>query len=42
MSLEGHEIVTLTDPHTTLQAGETVSIQPRRALYFDASGNRIR
>ena len=39
--LEGHPIVTLTDVHTTLQPHDTVSIQPRNALYFDAYGHRI-
>lgn len=42
LDLEGHEIVTLTDVHTSLEAGNTVNIQPRDALYFDAAGNRIR
>lgn len=41
LSLEGHEIVTLTDPHTQLEPGDTVHVQPRGALYFDATGARI-
>lgn len=41
LQFEGHDIVTLTDPHTDLEAGDTVAIQPRNALYFDASGARI-
>ncbi|MEO0625041.1 MAG: ABC transporter ATP-binding protein [Pseudomonadota bacterium] len=41
LSLEGHAIVTLTDVHSDLTAGDTVAIQPRNALYFDASGDRI-
>lgn len=40
--LDGHPIVTLTDVHTDLEPGDTVSIQPRGALYFDALGNRLR
>jgi multiple sugar transport system ATP-binding protein len=39
--LEGHPIVTLTDVHTELQPHDTISIQPRNALYFDAHGHRI-
>lgn len=41
LTLEGHDIVTLTDVHTDLSAGDDVSIQPRNPLYFDASGARI-
>ncbi len=41
LTLEGHEIVTLTDVHTELKSGDTVAIQPRNALYFDAAGARI-
>ena len=41
LSLEGHEVTTLTDPHSALTAGDTVAIHPRAALYFDASGARL-
>lgn len=41
LTLDGHDIVTLTDAHTGLEPGDTVVIQPRNALYFDASGDRI-
>ncbi len=41
LTLDGHSIITLTDVHTELAPGDTVSIQPRNALYFDATGNRI-
>ncbi|MEL6219889.1 MAG: ABC transporter ATP-binding protein [Pseudomonadota bacterium] len=41
LSLDGHAIVTLTDVHSDLTEGDTVAIQPRNALYFDASGDRI-
>lgn len=41
LTLDGHAIVTLTDAHTTLKRGDTLAIQPRGALYFDASGARI-
>ncbi|NEX48678.1 ABC transporter ATP-binding protein [Pseudotabrizicola algicola] len=36
-----HEIVTLTDPHTPLAAGESIAIRPQNPLWFDAHGNRI-
>lgn len=41
LRLENHDIVTLTDVHTSLEPGDTVAIQPRNALYFDAGGARI-
>jgi len=41
LMLEGHDIVTLTDVHTDLEPGDTVAIEPRNALYFDAAGARI-
>ena len=41
LSLEGHDIVTLTDVHTGLEPGDHVAIQPRNPLFFDASGARI-
>ncbi len=41
LALGEHTIVTLTDIHTELEPGDTVAIQPRNALYFDASGARV-
>lgn len=41
LTLGAHEIVTLTDPHTTLSAGDALNINPINPLWFDASGNRI-
>ncbi len=41
LSLEQHDIVTLTDVHTTLRPGDTVAIAPRNPLYFDTNGTRI-
>jgi multiple sugar transport system ATP-binding protein len=41
LSLAGHDLIALTDPHTPLRAGETLTIRPRRALWFDADGRRI-
>jgi multiple sugar transport system ATP-binding protein len=33
--------VTLTDPHTGLEPGDLVPIEPMNPLYFDADGARI-
>lgn len=41
LTLEGHEIITLTDVHTDLEPGDDIAIEPRKALYFDAAGDRI-
>lgn len=41
LSLEGHDVVTLSEPHSELEPGDTVAIQPRNPLFFDASGVRI-
>jgi multiple sugar transport system ATP-binding protein len=41
LSLEGHDIVTLTEVHTELEPGDTIAIQPKNPLFFDASGARI-
>ncbi len=41
LSLEGHDIVTLAEVHTTLEPGETVAVEPRNPLFFDANGARI-
>lgn len=38
LNLSGHAIVTLTDVHTGLEPGDSIAIQPRNPLYFDASG----
>ncbi len=41
LTLEGHEIVTLTDVHTALDPGDILPVEPQNPLYFDASGARI-
>ena len=41
LSLEGFDVVTLTNSETKLAAGDKIKIQPNNALYFDANGNRI-
>ncbi|MEM7505739.1 MAG: ABC transporter ATP-binding protein [Pseudomonadota bacterium] len=41
LTLDGHDIITLTDAETTLEPGDTIAVQPNNALYFDATGARI-
>ena len=41
LRLDGHDIITLTDVHTDLEPGDSIAIEPRNALYFDATGARI-
>ncbi|WP_227268512.1 ABC transporter ATP-binding protein [Roseobacter weihaiensis] len=41
LSLEGHDIITLADPHAEYTPGTHVKIAPREPLCFDASGDRI-
>ncbi len=41
LSLDGHPIVTLTDPHAAHKAGDRITICPVNPLYFDATGARI-
>ncbi len=41
LTLDGHDIVTLTDVHTDLESGDTVAITPENPLFFDANGARI-
>jgi multiple sugar transport system ATP-binding protein len=42
LRLEEHDLITLTDPHSTLSPGDTVAISPHNPLWFDTSGARIR
>ncbi|MEX0309173.1 MAG: ABC transporter ATP-binding protein [Tateyamaria sp.] len=41
LKVADHDVITLTDPHTTLNAGETIQIAPENPVFFDASGTRI-
>ena len=41
LTLKGHAITTLTDPHQDYAANATVKISPHNPLYFDASGARV-
>ncbi len=41
LSFRDHDLVTITDAHTRLTAGEIVKIRSERPYYFDATGARI-
>ncbi|NJM82149.1 MAG: ABC transporter ATP-binding protein [Tabrizicola sp.] len=41
LSFKGHDLITVTDAHTTLDHGDIVKIQPQKPLFFDADGARI-
>jgi multiple sugar transport system ATP-binding protein len=41
LKLEGQDIITLTEVHTALAAGDRVAIEPLNPLYFDDAGSRI-
>jgi multiple sugar transport system ATP-binding protein len=36
-----HEMVTLGEPHTPLEAGDVIAIRPENPLWFDATGQRL-
>jgi multiple sugar transport system ATP-binding protein len=42
LSLAGHDLITLTEPHSRLSPGQTLPIRPQTPLWFDATGARIR
>ena len=41
LEYRGHDVVTVTEPHTALAGGDAVRIRPRGALYFDRAGQRL-
>jgi multiple sugar transport system ATP-binding protein len=41
LAYKGEMLVTLADPHQTLDAGEEVELRLNHPLYFDAAGRRI-
>ncbi len=41
LTFQNHDLITVTDAHTPLRAGDIVKIQPDRPFYFDATGTRI-
>ncbi len=42
LRVNGHDLVTLTEPHTVARPGDALSIAPRSPLFFDGEGRRIR
>jgi multiple sugar transport system ATP-binding protein len=41
LTMGPHELITLTDPHTRLGAGQILNIRPQNPLWFDAAGARV-
>ena len=41
LSLNAHDLTTVTDAHTDLRTGDIVKVTPRNPFYFDATGARI-
>ena len=41
LSYREHDVVTVTDAHTGLRAGDIVKIRPEKPYYFDANGARL-
>lgn len=41
LKVADHDVITLTDSHTSLTAGETIQIAPENPVFFDAAGARV-
>ncbi len=41
LKLGSHDVITLTDPHSSLNPGETVQIAAQNPIFFDTDGNRV-
>ncbi|MEP2785042.1 MAG: ABC transporter ATP-binding protein [Pseudoruegeria sp.] len=41
LSFKSHDLITVTDAHTTLKEGDIIQIRPDKPFYFDASGARL-
>jgi len=41
LKFRAHDLITVTDAHTTLAHGDVVKIQPANPFYFDATGARL-
>lgn len=41
LAFKNHNIVTVTNAHTTLRSGDVVKIEPHKPFYFDADGQRV-
>ncbi|MGR3512847.1 MAG: ABC transporter ATP-binding protein [Paracoccaceae bacterium] len=42
LKLGDHDVITLTDPHSPLNPGETIQIAAQNPIFFNADGNRVR
>ncbi|MEE9335695.1 MAG: ABC transporter ATP-binding protein [Granulosicoccaceae bacterium] len=41
LSFKNHDLITVTEAHTTLSSGDVLNIQPTNAFYFDNKGARL-
>ena len=41
LAFKNHDLITVTDAHTTLNEGDVVKIRPNNPYYFDANGARV-
>ncbi|MEP2529959.1 ABC transporter ATP-binding protein [Shimia sp.] len=41
LAFKNHELITVTDAHSTLNQGDIVKIRPHNPYYFDAAGARV-
>jgi multiple sugar transport system ATP-binding protein len=41
LTFHNHDLITVTDAHTSLRAGDLLRIRPERPFFFDASGARL-
>jgi multiple sugar transport system ATP-binding protein len=41
LAYKNHDLITVTDAHTTLRDGDVLKIQPTNAFYFDSNGTRL-
>ena len=41
LTFKSHDLITVTDAHTTLKEGDILKIRPNNPFFFDASGARI-
>lgn len=41
LSFRDHDLITVTEAHTTLKGGDIVKIRPEKPYFFDATGARV-
>ena len=41
LSFKNHDLITVTDAHTTLAQGDIVKVRPEKPFYFDSAGLRV-